>query len=269
MHQVMDLASSAHRNGYVVIISGDFNTQLDVGPRGQLPRELSVICHLRITNEIHDGMDFDDHWTFESSMGVRRQIDFILCSARIPTIAVEATRAIDMGSDHRAVKSILNIGTPQQSRRRKKRVRGWKPRDVSEYHSTLDAALCNSSVTTPALLMQIVAESADHCKAKVENRVQKPWLTPHYHSLIATRRNENCRHERSRLSKCISRELHVGLRLWRTKKLQIQLEEFKDVKHGARIHDAPSVGVTRSSIEPQKFANSLAAVYKSDNDRIE
>ena len=112
MHQVMDLASSAHRNGYVVIISGDFNTQLDNGPRGQLLRELSVICHLRITNEIHEDMDFDDHWTFESSMGVRRQIDFILCSARIPTITVEANRAIDMGSDHRAVKSMLFIGTP-------------------------------------------------------------------------------------------------------------------------------------------------------------
>ena len=124
MQELMDLASLANRNGFIVIVSGDFNTQLDVGPRGQLLRELSVVCHLRISNEIHDHMDFDDQWTFESSMGVRRQLDFILCSARVPTIAVEATRAIDMGSDHRAVKCIFAVGVPQHSKKRKKRVRG-------------------------------------------------------------------------------------------------------------------------------------------------
>ena len=78
---------------------------------------------MRIANEIVDDMNTSDHWTFESSMGERRQIDFILSSARIPIIAVEATRAIDMGSDHRAVKCVFEIGVPIIRKKRRKRIR--------------------------------------------------------------------------------------------------------------------------------------------------
>ena len=78
---------------------------------------------MRIANEIVDAMTTTDHRTFESSMGERRQIDFILSSARIPIIAVEATRAIDMGSDHRAVKCVFEIGIPIIRKKRRKRIR--------------------------------------------------------------------------------------------------------------------------------------------------
>ena len=42
-------------------------------------------------------------------MGVRRQLDFILTSAKLPVVIVESIRTIDMGSDQRAVKAIYNI----------------------------------------------------------------------------------------------------------------------------------------------------------------
>ena len=115
------------------------------------------------------------------------------------------------------------------------------------------------------MLAQIVADTADNCSAKVDGQLQKPWLSSHCHFLLQLRRNENCRHERSRLSKLITRELRAGLRRWKTQKLQTQLEKFTDIKHSTRIHDAPSVGATSSNIAPQQFANSLTAVYKSNN----
>ena len=54
------------------MIGGDFNCQLDVKISGSSLREMSVICHLRITNELLDGADCSDVWMFESSIGVRR-----------------------------------------------------------------------------------------------------------------------------------------------------------------------------------------------------
>ena len=73
----MDLISKAHQLHFHVMIGGDFNCQLDVGIRGSRLREMSAICHLRIANELSDGADCSDIWMFESSMGVRRQLDFI------------------------------------------------------------------------------------------------------------------------------------------------------------------------------------------------
>ena len=67
-------------------------------------------------------------------MGVRRQLDFILASAKLPVVIVEATRAVDMGSDHRAVKAIYLIGRPWQIQRKRKRVRGWKAQDLKLHH---------------------------------------------------------------------------------------------------------------------------------------
>ena len=57
-------------------------------------------------------------------MGVRRQLDFMLASAKLPIVIVEAIRIIDMGSEHRAVKAIHQMGMPKQIQRKRKRVLG-------------------------------------------------------------------------------------------------------------------------------------------------
>ena len=92
-----------------VMIGGDFNYQLDVRIRRSRLREMTVICHLRIANELLDGTDCSDVWMFESSMGVHRQLDLVLASAKIALLIVEMTRAIGIGCDHRAVKAIYYI----------------------------------------------------------------------------------------------------------------------------------------------------------------
>lgn len=53
--------------------------------------------------------DDDDISTFESSMGVRRRIDFILCSRCFHSVFGHASSFLDMGSDHRAATSCLQF----------------------------------------------------------------------------------------------------------------------------------------------------------------
>ena len=77
MDPAMDLISKAHQLHFQVMIGGDLNCRLDVGIRGSRLREMSVICHLRIANELVTGAICIDIWTFESSMEVRRHFDFI------------------------------------------------------------------------------------------------------------------------------------------------------------------------------------------------
>ena len=210
MSLLTELAISAKKDGFIVIIGGDFNCQLDIGSRGEILRELSAICHLRIANEIHGDMTIEDHWTFESSMGIRRQLDFILCSARIPLLSTHSDRAIDMGSDHRAVKCIFKIGVPSRQKKRRRRVRGWKPDDVEAYHRNLNVALRDCKST--ASISTAIATSAATCTSAMSHPKHKPWLTSRFHELLGMRRSERCNSERARLSKSISRELRCGLR---------------------------------------------------------
>ena len=61
----------AWQMGHTIIVGGDFNTQVGVGIRGLLLDELAHSFDLVVANSDGDG---EQHWTFESSMGVRRRI---------------------------------------------------------------------------------------------------------------------------------------------------------------------------------------------------
>ena len=45
----------------------------------------------------------DDSWTFRSSAGLKRRIDFILYSSHLCCFEGRATNDLDLGPDHRAV----------------------------------------------------------------------------------------------------------------------------------------------------------------------
>ena len=167
-------------------------------------------------------------------MGVRRQLDFILASAKLPVITFEITRAIDMGSDHRAVKAIYHIGMPRQIKKKQKRVRRWKAQDLKLYHEQLNAALTHDELHSSKQLTNIIAECGNACSSNDHGRndsLKKPWLTNRFNELVNQRRLEQCKTERSRLSKLIARELRTGMRKWKTEKLQAQLALFKDIMH--------------------------------------
>ena len=70
------LAEEARSAGKRVIIGGDFNTQLIVGVRSESMGNFASEHHLSITA---DGVDlpWDRTWTFRSSLGNKRQLDYV------------------------------------------------------------------------------------------------------------------------------------------------------------------------------------------------
>ena len=71
----------ARRLQFGLVVGGDFNTQLHVGFRGSLLNDLVDRLELQIANDDVNHDPHKDTWTFESSMGVRRRIDFFCCLA--------------------------------------------------------------------------------------------------------------------------------------------------------------------------------------------
>ena len=59
------------------MISEDFNTQLDVGIRSEKLLQTVAEHALQICNEDQD-LGWDRAWTFESTLGHRTRLDFII-----------------------------------------------------------------------------------------------------------------------------------------------------------------------------------------------
>ena len=119
--------SDCVRHNYRIIIGGDFNTQCDVGDRGRKLHELCDAFQLDILNNAGTGRN-DSHWTFRSCLGVFRRIDFILASNTPDSQSCDPSDDINMGSDHRSVKAILNIGCNRPrfvKHKSKQKIRQW------------------------------------------------------------------------------------------------------------------------------------------------
>ena len=102
-NQLRCIASKAYRSCKRIIIGGDFNTQFDIGIRGVALRQFAKEFGLCITNTTDS--DTSTNWTVESSMGVRRKLDFILASRSLLVIESGLSDKLDLGSDHRAVQT--------------------------------------------------------------------------------------------------------------------------------------------------------------------
>ncbi|CAE7372347.1 unnamed protein product, partial [Symbiodinium sp. CCMP2456] len=68
------ILADAQNMNYASVLGGDFNTQWNVGVRGDMIREFSYMFGLSLANPAH----MPESWTFRSSAGIKRQIDFIL-----------------------------------------------------------------------------------------------------------------------------------------------------------------------------------------------
>ena len=82
MDDITILVSEATRLDMQVIIGGDFNLSLDTGRPGV---SMTDLCHqFRLTIANSSGLSSaDDIWTFRSTLGVLRRIDYILYSPRL------------------------------------------------------------------------------------------------------------------------------------------------------------------------------------------
>ena len=105
--QLRCFASAGRRKGRRLVIGGDFNTQIDIGERGECLNEFVRTFCLTIANK--STTPWDDQWTFRSCLGDTRKIAFITVSSAFQCIDGKAVSEIDLGSDHRAVRGHLQV----------------------------------------------------------------------------------------------------------------------------------------------------------------
>ena len=122
------LIIEAQDHSYHVIIGGDFNLSLDVGPRGDAMKELCDQFHLHIFNGVGNAHS-NSNWTFRSSMGHLRRIDYILHTHGFHTDHVSASDLLDLGSDHRYAQSSLSFtrSSKNWTLQGSMSSKGWRP----------------------------------------------------------------------------------------------------------------------------------------------
>lgn len=125
----------------VVLIGGDFNTTVAGGLRSAKLLDFAAGHGLTITNEQEDA-PINEKYTFESSLGRWRQLDYILAGPGPRVVQASAVDELCLGSGHRAVKAVFGTTTGEIRGGQRNTCRPhkrWEP--TSEYQSHLAAAL--------------------------------------------------------------------------------------------------------------------------------
>ena len=254
--------SKAYRSRKRIIIGGDFNTQFDVGIRGVALRQFAEEFGLCITNTTDS--ETSTNWTFESSMGVRRRLDFILASRLLLVIESGPSDKLDLGSDHRAVQSTLGDtkkGT-QVQHRKKVPAKGWYPEiDVDgnalKYCDSLHAPLQRNEVLPMGELEKIIHDAATGPDIRAQAKLRpKPWHSQEIQDLIQRRRMCSTSKDRASISKLIQKTSRRFLRKYQNEEASNILEKFCDLSDLPKIPEFPIVS-SRENIEEidcNKFA---------------
>ena len=108
MEQIKVTIGTARRQQRKCILGGDFNSQIGVGVRGDALLELQSSFGLKLLNAVDD--PWEKQWTFISTLSVKRKIDFLFASSAFGPNSAEAVSSINLGSDHRAVRTEILIG---------------------------------------------------------------------------------------------------------------------------------------------------------------
>lgn len=244
IEDVTILVSEATRLRMNIIIGGDFNLCLDVGRRGTSMTDLCQLFRLTVANG--SGLSSAAaNWTFRSTLGVLRRIDYILYSPGISCENTLATWDLDLGSDHRSVKASFSFMPGYTKKERKVRVkRGWKPRFnvdgvAEEFHQNITDQMqrgCHTLGDVESILKDaaLITNSSDQaCGGK------RPEKSMELKTLIYQRRHCNDNLERRRLSKAIFKLSRQELRKWRTMWADYLLRKFRNTKHLQKINVDP------------------------------
>ena len=218
---------------FQLVVGGDFNTQLNTGFRGTLLQDVVETFDLIITNDDDNHICNMETWTFESSCGLRRRIDFIMCSQEMRFTSVHATCNLDLGSDHRAVTVSLDLGFRRRRDRKCFRcVKRWKPplgpQGVPHaYHAILQEELGVKKPTTLYGLEDVLQQSVRRINTTSKLPKPKPvWQDAVLQDLLQRRRAAHDRSERANLSKLIRKHLRRNMRRRRNARVSQILAEF-------------------------------------------
>ena len=183
---------------------------MGVGARGSEFQNVVDAYGLEITNT--SDTPWEDQWTFESSMGERRKLDYIMVSRSFHLVSSTASNQINLGSEHRAVKSIIVAGTCRHHNTRKNvSMKNWVPKldvqgDSSEYQNALDVRLEGTPPKTFDEIAVIMRDAGEICGASIKkSRVEKPWKSDALKSLLLQRRMSESQMEKKEISKAIQK----------------------------------------------------------------
>ena len=207
--QLQWILADAQKRKYAFVNGGDFNTQWNVGLRGEMIREFSQMFGLCLANL----EQLPESWTFRSSAGIKRQIDFILFNSELCCETAGAVDVLDLGSDHRAVHCSLCLRARCFKRFWKPLSvpRGWMPNNQQQYHASLQMRLSNQQTNTITELERLVHSAAISSMKCEHSRLVEPWEHKDFQHLLQQRKSSRDATERRALSKQIRKRLRFFL----------------------------------------------------------
>ena len=211
------------RMGHSIIVRDDFNTQVVFGIRGLLLDETAHSFDLVVANNDGDG---EQDWTVESSIGVRRRIDFVLCSRSLHLRFADANSFLDLGSGHRTVTAVFGVAKVERSFRRTYfKTKGWQPQ--LDENGDPSITVHNSHAADTIFRNPIVQISTGSGAAKKIATTECERTTAEFQLFLRERRETQNRQERTRLSKKICKHIRKQLRAKRNKRVTQILDEFR------------------------------------------
>ena len=274
MNDISILVSEPTRLNMSIIIGGDFNLSLGIGRRGEYMDELCQQFRLKIGNGT--GLaSADANWTFRSTLGATRRIDYILYSAGLTSESASATGELDLGLDHRSVKALFSFMPGHK--REKKQVgikRGWKlifnnKGIAEEYHENLNAQILPGVDCALDDLQSILRDAATITKSSdADPSGVRPEKSMALKTLIYQRRHSRIHSERKRLSKDIFKFARQELRKWRTMWADRLLNKFRNTKHLQKINIDP-IQSKACPIDDADFADFLENLFEPPAEEID
>ena len=167
--QLSELVTGARKDEYKLLVGGDFNARVGGGPdtavhpaagphglgeqnsRGQWLLAWASRSNFKITNTFFR-KQVPKLVTHIGTQGQQSQLDYVLVDnwSRTKLRDTEAGTWIDLGSDHAALRVVLDFSKPSATKKRHtraKRKAAWPPTDLEAYRIKLDALLDDASVS--------------------------------------------------------------------------------------------------------------------------
>ena len=237
--------------------------KISIGTRGGLLNSFVAWNNLTVANQGADE-DADEIWTFESSLGYPRRIDFVLVSKTLSVLRSHPSNDIDLGSDHRSV--YAQVCVPEANLESPQRCASYKWNGSPSYGSRVSCALATAWPESVESVQDLVFNAALTSGAVSSPKAtRRQWDTQELKDLRDERRSCRVKARRSFLSKLIQKKTRIALRAWQTERLRERLENFNDLKQLSRICQAPVE--KRACLKPvaAEFVQSLKQVYTSDS----
>ena len=182
--------------------------------------------------------------TFVSPNGTPKQLDYFLVSRRVRALVknCEATKELDMNSDHKGLKLRMKMKPQQRKKKEKKQKKSgsWPPHSIEEYQEKLTRCLNETLQAKGEVRCKDVEDAIRQATSLTEETDEERTITPHVshlQSLMRQRREIHLEQGglRSQCSKQIKKEVRAMKRLERRSQIAQILSQYKNLRSIAGI----------------------------------